>query len=80
MPLADAAPEPQLVLGMPCGKRALKLAAPLLLSDFSAPNASCGSLLPLITAMNVDYLLWHRGQHPAYKQAKPRHRTRTVSY
>ena len=33
-----------------------------------------------ITAMNVDYLLWHRGQHPAYKQAKPRHRTRTVFY
>jgi hypothetical protein len=33
-----------------------------------------------ITAMNVDYLLWHRGQHPQYKQAKPRHRTRTVYY
>src|SRR5688572_20348487 len=33
-----------------------------------------------VTAMNVDYLLWHRGQHPAYKQAKPRHRTRTVFY
>src|SRR5688572_463873 len=33
-----------------------------------------------ITAMNADYLLWHRGQDPAYKQAKPRHRTRTVFY
>jgi hypothetical protein len=33
-----------------------------------------------ITAMNVDYLLWHRGQDPAYKQAKPRHRTRTTFY
>jgi hypothetical protein len=33
-----------------------------------------------VTAMNVDYLLWHRGQNPAYKQAKPRHRTRTVFY
>jgi hypothetical protein len=33
-----------------------------------------------INAMNVDYLLWHRGQNPAYKQAKPRHRTRTVFY
>ena len=33
-----------------------------------------------ITAMNVDYLLWHRGQNPAYKQAKPRHRTRTTFY
>jgi hypothetical protein len=33
-----------------------------------------------INAMNVDYLLWHRGQNPAYKQAKPRHRTRTTFY
>jgi hypothetical protein len=33
-----------------------------------------------VTAMNVDYLLWHRGQDPAYKLAKPRHRTRTVFY
>ena len=33
-----------------------------------------------VTAMNIDYLLWHRGQNPAYKQAKPRHRARTVFY
>jgi hypothetical protein len=33
-----------------------------------------------LNAMNVDYLLWHRGQNPAYKQAKPRHRTRTTFY
>jgi hypothetical protein len=32
------------------------------------------------TAMSVDYLLWNRGQHPQYKRAKPRHRTRTVYY
>ncbi|MGC1679658.1 MAG: queuosine salvage family protein [Candidatus Binataceae bacterium] len=33
------------------------------------------------TAMNVDYLLfWNRGQTPAYKSARPRHRTRTVFY
>jgi hypothetical protein len=32
------------------------------------------------TAMQLDYLLWNRGQQPAYKQAKPRHRTRTVFY
>jgi len=31
------------------------------------------------TAMRLDYLLWNRGQQPAYK-ARPRHRTRTVSY
>lgn len=33
-----------------------------------------------VTAMGVDYLLWHRGQDPAYKQARPRHRARTVFY
>ncbi len=32
------------------------------------------------TAMGLDYLLWNRGQEPRYKQAKPRHRTRTVYY
>jgi hypothetical protein len=32
------------------------------------------------TAMGIDYLLWNRGQSPEYKQAKPRHRTRTVYY
>lgn len=30
-------------------------------------------------AMRLDYLLWNRGQMPAYK-ARPRHRTRTVYY
>ncbi len=33
-----------------------------------------------VTAMHLDYLLWNRGQAPAYKQGGPRHRTRTVSY
>jgi hypothetical protein len=33
-----------------------------------------------ISAMQLDYLLWNRGQQPAYKQAKPRHRTRSVFY
>jgi len=32
-----------------------------------------------VTAMGLDYLLWHRGQQPEYK-AHPRHRTRTVFY
>lgn len=32
-----------------------------------------------LTAMHLDYLLWNRGQQPAYK-ARPRHRTRTVFY
>jgi len=32
-----------------------------------------------ITSMQLDYLLWNRGQLPAYK-ARPRHRTRTVFY
>jgi hypothetical protein len=31
------------------------------------------------TARELDYLLWNRGQDPAYK-ARPRHRTRTVYY
>jgi len=31
------------------------------------------------TAAQLDYLLWNRGQQPYYK-ARPRHRTRTVSY
>jgi len=32
-----------------------------------------------VTAMEMDYLLWNRGQQPSYK-ARPRHRTRTVFY
>ncbi len=32
-----------------------------------------------VTAMGLDYLLWNRGQQPAYK-ARPRHRTRSVFY
>jgi hypothetical protein len=32
-----------------------------------------------VTAAQVDYLLWNRGQEPAYK-ARPRHRTRTMYY
>jgi hypothetical protein len=32
-----------------------------------------------LTARHLDYLLWNRGQQPAYK-ARPRHRTRTVFY
>ncbi len=31
------------------------------------------------TAAQLDYLLWNRGQQPYYK-ARPRHRTRSVSY
>ncbi|HEV7666791.1 MAG TPA: queuosine salvage family protein [Chloroflexota bacterium] len=31
------------------------------------------------TAMQLDYVLWNRGQQPSYK-AQPRHRTRTVFY
>ncbi|MFP4056604.1 MAG: queuosine 5'-phosphate N-glycosylase/hydrolase [Candidatus Brocadiia bacterium] len=33
-----------------------------------------------VIPMKLDYLLWNRGQEPAYKQAAPRHRTRTVFY
>jgi hypothetical protein len=33
-----------------------------------------------VTAMQLDYLLWNRGQAPYYKGTKPRHRTRTVFY
>ncbi|HEY0583749.1 MAG TPA: queuosine salvage family protein [Chloroflexota bacterium] len=32
-----------------------------------------------VTSMQLDYVLWNRGQQPAYK-ARPRHRTRTVFY
>lgn len=32
-----------------------------------------------VTSMQLDYVLWNRGQRPAYK-AQPRHRTRTVFY
>ena len=32
-----------------------------------------------VRAMDVDYLLWNRGQQPAYK-ARPRHRARSVYY
>ena len=32
-----------------------------------------------ITSMELDFLLWNRGQQPAYKSI-PRHRTRTVFY
>jgi putative queuosine salvage protein len=33
-----------------------------------------------VTAMELDYRLWNRGQEPFYKRIKPRHRTRTVFY
>lgn len=33
-----------------------------------------------VKAMDLDYLLWNRGQQPHYKEAHPRHRTRTVFY
>jgi hypothetical protein len=33
-----------------------------------------------VTSMQLDYLLWNRGQQSNYKRAKPRHRTRTVFY
>ena len=33
-----------------------------------------------MTASQIDYLLWNRGQEPYYKRTKPRHRTRTVFY
>ena len=32
-----------------------------------------------VTSMQLDYVLWNRGQQPRYK-AQPRHRTRTVFY
>jgi hypothetical protein len=32
-----------------------------------------------VTSLDLDYLLWNRGQQPYYK-ARPRHRTRTVFY
>jgi Potential Queuosine, Q, salvage protein family len=35
--------------------------------------------LDAVTSMQLDYVLWNRGQQPAYKAA-PRHRTRTVFY
>jgi len=38
-----------------------------------------GALRHEVTPMQLDYLLWNRGQLPAYK-AQPRHRTRTVLY
>jgi hypothetical protein len=33
-----------------------------------------------VTEAGLDYVLWNRGQKSEMKQAKPRHRTRTVSY
>jgi hypothetical protein len=33
-----------------------------------------------VTPMQLDYILWNRGQRPEYKRARPRHRTRTVYY
>jgi hypothetical protein len=35
--------------------------------------------LPNVTSMQLDYVLWNRGQEPEYK-AQPRHRARTVFY
>jgi len=32
-----------------------------------------------VTSARLDYLLWHRGQDPAYK-AHPRHRARSIFY
>jgi hypothetical protein len=33
-----------------------------------------------VAPMQLDYLLWNRGQERYYKQTKPRHRTRSVFY
>jgi hypothetical protein len=33
-----------------------------------------------VTAPQLDYLLWNRGQQPYYKQVRPRHRARSVYY
>lgn len=33
-----------------------------------------------ISSMEIDHLLWNKGQQPFYKKRKPRHRTRTVYY
>ena len=33
-----------------------------------------------ISSMELDYLLWNRGQQSFYKKTRPRHRTRTVFY
>jgi Potential Queuosine, Q, salvage protein family len=33
-----------------------------------------------VPSMQLDYLLWNRGQAPYYKRSKPRHRTRTIFY
>jgi hypothetical protein len=33
-----------------------------------------------VSAMELDWLLWNRGQSPFYKQSKPRHRTRCPYY
>jgi len=33
-----------------------------------------------VSAMELDWLLWNRGQQPHYKQSKPRHRTRCTFY
>jgi putative queuosine salvage protein len=33
-----------------------------------------------VNAMQLDNLLWSRGQRPKYKQARPRHRTRSLFY
>lgn len=33
-----------------------------------------------VTAMELDWLLWNRGQQPFYKQSAPRHRARSTFY
>ena len=33
-----------------------------------------------VNPIELDYVLWNRGQQPYYKKVKPRHRTRTVFY
>jgi hypothetical protein len=51
-----------------CAVHVVELIAQVLREDGQAVNA-----------LGLDYLLWNRGQEPAYK-ARPRHRTRTVFY
>ena len=33
-----------------------------------------------VNAMQLDNLLWSRGQRPEYKRARPRHRARSIFY
>jgi hypothetical protein len=55
-------------------------AVELIVAELRRPSIRQDSAGHTVNAMQLDNLLWSRGQRPEYKRARPRHRTRSLFY